>query len=363
MLGIAGLSLNYLLSLPAIAYFLLPSTTTGWSTYLNLIFFSLAWTTLVWTQSPLAVEFFSILGVRVVFYVLLSLVFLGFDLSIPTVAKTLKARDGALPIEAAGGRAGARSQYERILRIVGLALFNIVLATTLQTGIDFVLTDVLRFRSVLKVSSRLPVPWSLLTDLAKGLIIRGVLSYYIHRFLLHSNEYSPRLSKAHIAYAHSLNNALPFAAAYDHPAAYLLHRWIPVYLPALLLRYHIFTYMALNTLVSLEEAFVFSGYQVLPSTVLLTGMARRQELHLMCGGSGNFALYGAMDFLHSTTLGNDDIVDDLRREGNKRNARGKARGAADATREAIDDVRNGDEQGNRDDSNDAAGRRSRKSRK
>lgn len=358
MFGIAGLTLNSLLSLPVISYFLFPTTTTGWSTYLNVIFFSLAWTTLIWTQPPLAVEFFSVFGVRLFCYILPSLFFLSFDLAVPALAKGLKARDGALPFEAAGKPSGVKTQQVRLLRIVGLALFNVLLAAGLQTGIDFVFTDVFRLRSVLRITSRLPAPWSLLTDIIKAALIRGTLSYYIHRFLLHSPKYSPILSRAHMAYAHSLDNALPFAAAYDHPAAYLLHRWLPTYLPALAFRFHILTYMFFNALVCLEEAFVFSGYQVLPSTVLWTGMARRQERHIISGGTGNFAPYGLADFIHGTTIGDEDITDDLRQEADKRNVRGKARGAAHAARDAVDSRDNeldGDASGN-------GGRRGKKSK-
>ena len=330
------LNLNYLLSVPLVSYFLLPTTTTGWSTYLNLLFFSLAWTSLVWTQPPLAVEFLSILLTRIFCFVLPSALFLGFDLSVPTAARSLKARDGALPFEAAGESRPAKSQTERLARIVGLALFNTVLGVLLQTGIDFLFTDLLHLRSVLKISSRLPTPWTLVLEIVKALISRGVLMYYIHRFLLHNRRNSPHLTRAHESYAHSLSNALPFAAAYDHPAAYLLHRWIPIYLPAFVFRMHIFTYMIFTAIVSLEETFVFSGYQALPSTIILTGMARRQERHVMSGGKGNFAPYGILDLLHGTNLDDGDVVNDLQQEARKRDVKGKTNKAVDAAKDAVD---------------------------
>ena len=358
MFGIAGFSVNSLLSLPLISYFLFPTTTTGWSTYLNVIFFSLAWTSLVWTQPPLAVEFFSLLGVRVLFYIVPSLFFLGFDLAVPTAARQLKAREDALPYEATGtgnGKAGR----QRLLKFVGLSVFNTILAIGLQTAIDFVLTDLLHFRSVIKISSRLPAPWTMITDIMKGFIMRGILSYYIHRFLLHSSKYSPTLSKVHMMYAHSLNNSLPFAASYDHPAAYLLHRWLPLYLPAFVFRFHIFTYMAFNALISLEETFVYSGYQVLPSNILLTGMARRQETHIFSGGRGNYAPYGLLDFFQSTGLGEEDVFDDLGKEAQKRGAKGKARGAINKAHDAVD----GRDEDHEEEANTNGGRRGKKSKK
>ncbi|KAL9055194.1 MAG: hypothetical protein Q9162_003687 [Coniocarpon cinnabarinum] len=333
--GLPWLSLNYLLSVPLVSYYLLPTTTSGWSTYLNLFFFSIAWTSLVWTQPPLAVEFFSLLLVRLCCFILPSLVFLGFDISVPTAANSLKARDDALPFEAAG-RSSSKSQTERLARIVGLAVLNTLIAVTLTVGIDFIFIDVLHMRSVLRITSRLPTPWTLILDVVKAVMMRGVIMYYVHRFLLHGGRYLPLLSKAHRDYAHSLANALPFAAAYDHPAPYLLHRWLPLYLPALLFRMHIFTYMAFNALVSLEEAFVYSGYQVLPSTILLTGMARRQERHILSNGKGNYAPYGILDFAHGTSIGEGDVIDDLEREAKKRDVKGKANRAVDAARDAVD---------------------------
>lgn len=340
MLGLPAINLNYLLSFPIISYYLLPTTTSGYGTYLNLIFFSLAWTSLVWTQPPLAVEFVSLLGVKLLCFILPSLTFLAFDLSVPTAAKSLKARDGALPFDAAGKAHPAKSQPERLARIVGLAIFNTVLGVALSTAIDFAFTDLLHFRSVLKISSRLPTPWHLVLDVIKAAMMRGVLAYYVHRFLLHNRRYTPSLTKVHESYAHSLDNALPFAGAYDHPGAYLLHRWAPMYVPAFVFRFHIFTYMAFTALVGLEEAFVYSGYQVLPSTILLTGMARRQERHIISGGTGNFAPYGILDFVHGTNIGEADIVDDLGAEAKKRG--GKAKGAIRQAKDAMDSRRDGD---------------------
>ena len=56
------------------------------------------------------------------------------------------------------------------------------------------------------------------------------------------------------------------------------------------------------TIVSLEETFVHSGYNVLPSGFILGGMARRQERHLMGDGDGNFSCLGVTDFVMGTSI-------------------------------------------------------------
>ena len=83
-------------------------------------------------------------------------------------------------------------------------------------------------------------------------------------------------------------------ANFDHPVCYLMGRWLPVYLPAALFRFHILTYHLMVALLSLEEAFIYSGYSVLPSTIILAGMARRVDGHMMNDGQGNFGASGLL---------------------------------------------------------------------
>ena len=82
-------------------------------------------------------------------------------------------------------------------------------------------------------------------------------------------------------------------------------------------------------LISLEETFVYSGYNILPSAFILGGIARRQEKHLMSRGTGNYSCWGLMDLCMGTSVGSD-VVSDGVEEGEKRgvgaNMRGKGKG-------------------------------------
>lgn len=111
------------------------------------------------------------------------------------------------------------------------------------------------------------------------------------------------------------------------------------------------TYLTFVALISLEEAFAWSGYSVLPSKVMLAGMARRTEAHLMSGGEGNYGPFGVMDWVHGSTLGGTDVMDDMQEEAEKRNVKGKAKGAANRASDAAEDML--DDSGNDDDSNGA----------
>jgi hypothetical protein len=86
---------------------------------------------------------------------------------------------------------------------------------------------------------------------------------------------------------------------------------------------HILTYLFLIVLFSLEETFVYSGYNILPSTIMLRGMARRTDAHMMSEGEGNFGPLGVLDWVHDTTLGKD-VVDDLKAEMEKHHVDEKA---------------------------------------
>lgn len=98
----------------------------------------------------------------------------------------------------------------------------------------------------------------------------------------------------------------------------LIDRYRPV-LIELTLNRHLFL-----AIVSLEDFFVFSGYTVLPSTIILGGMARRNEAHFASveqnRGIGNFGRLGVLDFVVGTTCPDeDDIMDDIQDEAEKHN--------------------------------------------
>ena len=92
-----------------------------------------------------------------------------------------------------------------------------------------------------------------------------------------------------------------------------MHVFLPSYIPAVLFRFHLLTYHLYLALVSLEETFAYSGYNVLPSAFVLGGIARRRERHLMGNGDGNFGCFGLVDFALRTSLG-QDLVEDVREE-------------------------------------------------
>lgn len=302
--------LDAVVGLPALSFLLIP-TMTSYSTSLNLLFFYLTWSTLVLSHPPLRVEIVATLAVRILFYILPSAFFLLFDALLPSAAENLKTLgDSALPFKNA-----SRQRTLRMLRVLLWSLVNIVMGVVIQALVELLFTRVLVIRSALRVTTTLPLPFGILKDLARGYLVREVLAYTLHRHALHESH-STTLARAHRDWYHSLPAPFPLAASYDHPLPYLARSFLPTYIPAVLFRFHLLTYVLYLTLVSLEETFAYSGYSSLPTNFILGGVARRTETHLLCGGEGNYGPWGLVDWVMGTSVG-ADVIDDVVAEADK----------------------------------------------
>jgi hypothetical protein len=328
----ASSKMDMLLSLPLVSYFFAP-TITSWSTSLNLLFFYMTWSTLVLSHGPLKIELVGTLAIRVVFWLAPSLLFLALDTLLPSLAESIKYRgSAALPPRDAA----------LLGRTLLLALFNLALETGLEAGLATGLATITKQPSIFKTSTTFPLPWQMVKHVVFLFSMREVLTYYIHRFLLHqppSTTSSRTASKLkikgkgtqkvdqnmrwlaaqHKSFSHSRPGAPPFALmlAADHPLAFLLHRFVPIYLPALLLRprLHLLTYFIFVLLTTIEETLSMSGYSIVPG-ILLGGVARRTALHYASGGRGNYGAWGVLDWISGTGVGKD-IVQDVKDEAEK----------------------------------------------
>jgi hypothetical protein len=310
--------LSTLVGLPFLSLLLIP-TTGSWSTTLNFFFFYITWSTLVLSHPPLRVEFIGTLAIRLVFFVFPSLFFVIFDAVLPSAALSFKSKElgsDALPLLRA-----SRSRALKFLRIIGISLLNVLLATAAQVLIEILFTRILGFRSALRVVTAPPSPFSILKHLVFGYLLRDVFSYTIHRYVLHESDST--VAQLHEEWFHSLQATFPISAAYDHPLPYLLHKFLPTYLPAMLFRFHMLTYIIYLALISVEETFAYSGYSTVPTNFILGGIARRTDGHLLEDGQGNYGCLGLTDWLMGTSVGGD-IVEDVRDEAESRDLQAKA---------------------------------------
>lgn len=310
-----------IVSIPTLSFLVIPAF-SSYGTSINLLFFYMTWAILIRSNDPIAVELYGTLGIRLLFYILPSLLFLAFDGLSPSLAANMKEHgEPALPMSEEQG--GCRGPWWKTSLV---SIGNVLLSVFLQIGLELLVTRVLHLRSLLKISTTVPFPWSIAQDLFIGLILREILTYALHRYLLHSDH--PTFTDLHKTWQHSVRAPFSLVAHYDHPIAYLIHVFVPMFLPAVLLRFHVLTYQIYLILVSLEETFAYSGYNVLPSAFVLGGIARRQEKHLFGDGDGNYGCFGLADALMGTSLGTDlvdDVIDEAEEKDVGKKAKRKAR--------------------------------------
>jgi Fatty acid hydroxylase superfamily len=306
--------MDALLSLPALSFLLIP-TMTSYSTSLNLLFFYITWSTLVLSHPPLRVEIVASLATRILFYMGPSLFFLLFDTLLPSASASLKALGPtALPLPQRNTY--ARQNTLRLAKVFAWSVFNTLLGLIIQSATELLFTRIFSIRSALRVTTTLPTPFSIAKDLLRGYLLREILAYTLHRFILHPPDRPNVLSNLHERWYHTeISAPFPMSATYDHPAAYLIRNFLPTYLPAVLFRFHLLTYMVYTAFISLEETFAYSGYSTVPTNFILGGIARRTDNHVLCGGEGNFGPWGLVDWLIGTSVGGDvmhDVVAELK---------------------------------------------------
>lgn len=181
--------LDALVSLPIMTVLLIPWL-TSWTTTLNLVFFYMTWTTLVLSHTPLRLELFGTVAVRVIFCILPSLLFFLFDILTPGAAAVVKVHgEAGLP----SGSKKAKFRRETF-KVAGWSLLNIFLGIAAQAAIEMLKIDVFRMRSAVKVSYILPDPYEIFWGLLKTLLSREVSSMSFPSF---SSSLPSASEKAH----------------------------------------------------------------------------------------------------------------------------------------------------------------------
>jgi hypothetical protein len=130
-----------------------------------------------------------------------------------------------------------------------------------------------------------------------------VLTYILHRALLHSQSRN-RFTEAHLNWQHAFSRPTAILAAYDHPTNYLLARWTPVFLPAVIWRMHLLTWYLWLAIVSIEEVVGYCGYRTAVVLPFVGGCAGRVDRHFEVvrkeGGRAVFSAWGALDWVCGT---------------------------------------------------------------
>lgn len=122
------------------------------------------------SHTPLRVEIFGTIAIRVIFYAVPSILMFLFDILTPSAALVIKAQGTTgLP----GGKRRRRIR-KRELKVAGWGLLNLCMSIAVQWAIETLCVRGLGTRSALKVSMKLPMPYEIAKGLLLGMISREV---------------------------------------------------------------------------------------------------------------------------------------------------------------------------------------------
>ena len=275
-------------------YFGLPALfgSTYFASSLNILFFYLTWTTLVLSHPPLGIELLGSFAVRIIFYWIPTLLFTLLELMMPGISDDLKTRRG-------------KQITVDVMLWVGLITFiNQVIATGIQGLLHALFAYILTPKYPLfNIGTTLPMPWNIIKHTLMVLSSREILTYSIHRYLLHNTKrfaLLPCFHTVHHQYADSPCFALK--AHYAHPLDYITLQFIPLYLPAYLFRIHLLTFFVILVIVSLESAIIYSGYDIFWG-LLGRAVRRIDRHHSPKGESMDFGIWGIVDWSAGTVGG------------------------------------------------------------
>lgn len=133
------------LPLPLLSFLALP-VFGGTSTSFSLLVFYLSWSSLVFSHDPLSLEIYGTLAVRIIFFLLPALGFLAADIATPSLSKSAKAYgEKNLPLSVANGR---------LVKITGVAVFNVLLQVALQAALEVLCTEFLALSRRMRMRRR-----------------------------------------------------------------------------------------------------------------------------------------------------------------------------------------------------------------
>ncbi|KAH0563034.1 hypothetical protein GP486_002399 [Trichoglossum hirsutum] len=254
----------------------------------SLLLLHLSWTSLVLSHHPLTLELVLILLVRGVFFLA------------PALALSALQAAGALAAPARRRPRGRPRKDGAVAPwvVVGKVVANLVAGALVQAAVEWVCTEALSVRSAVRVAVVWPGVFDLLAGVVAAVVAREVVQYVVHSQLLHPPHSSTRLSRLHQAGSHALAPTA-LLSHYDHPLPYLLLHFLPTYLPALVLRPHLLTFLLFLAVVSLFEALQLSSLRGLPAP-FLDALLDAKEEHWITGGTRAFADLAILDWLAGT---------------------------------------------------------------
>ena len=150
----------------------------------------------------------------------------------------------------------------------------------------------------LTVSPELPAPWVTIATIVGCAMLQEPVFYYSHR-LLHVGPLYRHIHKVH----HEFHAPIALAAVYAHPLEFGIQNIMPLFVPYLLLRSHLFTFYVGCVLNVLGTQMHHCGYR-LPAWAFPFGAPKGPQPNFHDfhheATHCNFGILGLLDRLHGT---------------------------------------------------------------
>ncbi|KAK6519771.1 hypothetical protein TWF506_000069 [Arthrobotrys conoides] len=274
---------------------------------LNLFFFWMTWTTLIMSHPPLRVELIATFFVRFIFFLLPALIFTLFDNLLPSLAgkepyvTSKPASRKKVTVPTGKGKKKKTLEVSNLNRGTLFAIFmtvgNLLLGIAVQGLLEYIAVDIFRRQRLLKISSTFPYPWDMARGIAYAMFLRELLIYYPHRHI-HQNPKSP-FRKTHV---HPTPTTSSLNLTSTTPIDYILLQFLPIYIPSVMLSFHLLTYLAFVAITSVVDVVCYSQYEYLPKAFFIGRIARRVRGHDESGGRGGYGWIGLLDWVHGTEI-------------------------------------------------------------
>ena len=93
-----------------------------------------------------------------------------FDSMVPSIAVNIK-EHGHVALALGDEQGGKKGRWWKVALV---SIGNVLLSVILQSGVEYVFTELFHVRSALKVTTTLPMPFEVIKDLFRGLFLREV---------------------------------------------------------------------------------------------------------------------------------------------------------------------------------------------